>query len=58
MRAFGMRGARRARLIAAVDLALAFETWRTITQAGTLPPGAACDLMACMVQGAASEECR
>ena len=57
VRAFAVRGACRAHLIAAVDLALAFETWRTLTQAGALPQGAACDLMACMVQGAAREEC-
>lgn len=52
--AFRARGARRKRLQAAVDLALSFETRRTLTRRGGLSDDQAADLMVHTVQGMAS----
>ena len=52
VRAFRLRGARRDRLSAAVELALDFETWRTLIQRRGMDPAAAIDLLAGMVQSA------
>lgn len=53
---FAVRGARRARLRSAVELALAFDTWRTLADGGASPERA-CDLMTRMVCGAAFANC-
>ncbi len=54
-RAFRLRGARRARLSAAIELALDFETWRTLVQRRSMDPSAAIDLLVHMVQAASHE---
>ncbi len=54
-RAFRLRATRRARLSAAVELALDFETWRTLVQRRSMDPSAAVDLLVHMVQAASHE---
>ncbi len=49
-RAFRLRGARRTRLSAAVELALDFETWRTLVLRRKMAPSTAIDLLVHMVQ--------
>ena len=51
---FRLRGARRERLSAAVELALDFETWRTLVQRRQMLPSAAIDLLVRMAQASIS----
>lgn len=53
VQAFQARGARRKRLQAAAELALAFESWRTLVQRRGLAPNTAVELLARMVETAA-----
>lgn len=45
----GLRGARRKKANALIDLALRFETWRTLCRQGELDDAAAVDLFAGLV---------
>jgi len=55
VQAFRLRGARRTQLRAAVELALDFETWRTLIQRCGLPPAHAVDLLTRMVTALAPD---